>query len=72
MSIPLPAPGFYPFWFWNGVQCEKEISYQLAEMASSGCKGAVLHSRTGNKIEYLSSRWLDLVEYACIEAEKLG
>lgn len=66
----IPQAGFYPFWFWNGVQEEAGIIHQLDEIADSGCKGFALHSRQGNQILYLSERWLDLVEFTCEEARK--
>ena len=68
--MKIPQAGFYPFWFWNGVQEESEIIYQLNEIADSGCKGFALHSRKGNQMPYLSERWLDLVEFTCEEASK--
>ena len=68
--MKIPQAGFYPFWFWNGVQCEAEIVKQLDEIADSGCKGYALHSRQGNQIPYLSPRWLELVEFACEESRK--
>ncbi|MBO5765252.1 MAG: hypothetical protein J6S24_03110 [Lentisphaeria bacterium] len=66
----IPQAGFYPFWFWNGVQNEAGIIHQLDEIADSGCKGFALHSRQGNQIPYLSPRWLDLVEFTCEESRK--
>lgn len=66
----IPQAGFYPFWFWNGVQEEDGIIHQLNEIADSGCKGFALHSRQGNQIPYLSPRWLDIVEFTCKEARK--
>ena len=66
------VPGLYPFWFWNGIEEEHEIERQLELMAAIGCKGVALHSRTGNKIEYLSPRWIELVRCACRCAQRLG
>ncbi|OGV56636.1 MAG: hypothetical protein A2X49_08620 [Lentisphaerae bacterium GWF2_52_8] len=68
----MPEPGLYPFWFWNGVQEETEIGRQLKLMKDAGCKGVAIHSRTGNKIEYLSERWLELVRFSCERAAELG
>ena len=67
-----PVPGLYPFWFWNGIEEEQEIERQLKLMADVGCRGVALHSRTGNKIEYLSPRWMELVRCACRCAKGLG
>lgn len=68
--MKIPQAGFYPFWFWNGVQEEAGIIRQLDEIKDSGCKGFALHSRKGNQIPYLSDRWLELVEFACGESRK--
>lgn len=70
--IPMPKPGLYPFWFWNGVQDEAMIDEQLRLMKEGACRGVVLHSRHGNKIPYLSGRWFELVAHACETAERLG
>lgn len=67
-----PRPGVYPFWFWNGVQSEAIIREQLEAMQTGGCRGVVLHSRTGNQIPYLSDRWFELVRYSCQCAQELG
>ncbi len=71
-SYKKPVPGLYPFWFWNGIEEEEELERQLRRMAEVGCKGVALHSRTGNKIEYLSDRWMELVRCACRCARDLG
>lgn len=71
-GLLLPEPGLYPFWFWNGTQEESEIERQLELFRLCGCKGVVIHSRIGNKIPYLSERWLELVRCACAKAKKLG
>ena len=68
--MKIPQAGFYPFWFWNGVQEESEISRQIIEIADSGCKGVVIHARTGNQIPYLSDRWLELFAFACEECAR--
>ena len=67
-----PRPGVYPFWFWNGIQKEEIIREQLEAMQAGGCRGVVLHSRTGNQIPYLSDRWFELVRHSCECARKLG
>ncbi len=65
-------PGVYPFWFWNGAQEENHITEQLEAMKAGGCRGVVLHSRTGNKTPYLSARWFELFAHACECAKRLG
>ena len=65
-------PSIYPFWLWNGVQTESEISRQLQLAAERGLPGMAIHARTGNEIPYLSERWMGLVRHACLEAKRLG
>ena len=43
---------------------------RIDEIADSGCRGYALHSRKGNRIPYLSDRWLDLMKFACEESRK--
>lgn len=68
----LPKFGLYPFWFWNGEETEPEIRRQLALMRDAGCRGAAIHSREGNRIPYLSSRWMVLVRYAAFCAREMN
>ena len=68
----IPETGIYPFWFWNGQIKEEEILRQLELIRNSGCRGAVIHARKGNKIPYLSERWFELVRYTCSHAGKKG
>ncbi len=65
-------PGIYPFWFWNGDQTEVEIDRQLRIAQDGRFKGMAIHSRTGNRIPYLSDRWFELVRHACRTAHQLG
>lgn len=71
-SFSLPQPGIYPFWFWNGVMEESELSRQLRLFQQSGCRGAAIHCRTGNRIEYLSDRWLELCRFTAEESRRIG
>ena len=70
--FPLPQPGIYPFWFWNGAMEEPELSRQLRLFQQSGCRGAAIHCRTGNRIEYLSDRWLELCRFTAEESRRIG
>lgn len=71
-SFSLPQPGIYPFWFWNGAMEEPELSRQLRLFQQSGCRGAAIHCRTGNRIEYLSDRWLELCRFTAEESRRIG
>jgi len=64
--------GFVPFWFWNGDQTAHEVRRQIRLAAESGLNGLAIHAREGNRTEYLSGKWFNLVRIACEEAEKHG
>lgn len=61
-----------PFWFWNGAMEEKEISFELREMAGKGIREAIIHARKGLTIPYLSEEWFARIGIALKEAEALG
>ncbi|MBT3603530.1 MAG: hypothetical protein HN521_10735 [Candidatus Latescibacteria bacterium] len=63
-------PGFYPFWFWNDTLNEKEIRWQIAQMAEQGIRGFFIHPRQGLKQPYLSDAFFDMVEVAIHAAEQ--
>lgn len=64
--------GMIPFWFWNGMQNESEISRQMELAKAGGLRGLAVHARKGNKIEYMSERWLTLLRHTCMKARSLG
>lgn len=64
------GPGLYPFWFWNGDLNEKEIRWQIDEMAAKGVRGFFLHSRQGLKRPYLSETFFKMVQAAIEHARK--
>ena len=66
-----PKSGVYPFWFWNGKQDDIELLRQLRTFKSNGCKGVVIHSRTGNQIPYLGEVWFHQFELVCQDAQRL-
>lgn len=63
-----------PFWFWNDRLEETEIVRQIRDFRSKGIAGFVIHPRLGlsEAIPYLSDAYMDLVEAAVKEAERLG
>jgi hypothetical protein len=64
----------FPFWFWNGDLREEEIIRQIHDFKNKGIDGFVIHPRMGitEQIEYLSDRFLELVQCAVEEAAQLG
>lgn len=61
-----------PFWSLNDKLCEEEIVRQIHEMKKGGLGGFFLHAREGLITPYLSSEWMDIIERAAVEADKLG
>ncbi len=64
--------GAVPFWFWNGDQTEEEITRQLELAAGANLRGMAVHARNGNRTEYMSPRWIELLRHTCSEARRLG
>lgn len=62
----------YPFWGWGGEINKKEIDKQIKYFKDMGYSGFFIHSRTGLETEYMSSKWLNLVEYCVKKSAKLG
>ena len=61
-----------PFWSWNTKLDTQETKWQINEMKSVGMGGFFMHARGGLTTEYLGKEWMDNVEAAVDEAEKLG
>ncbi|TNJ67058.1 hypothetical protein FE784_06870 [Paenibacillus hemerocallicola] len=62
-----------PFWFWNGRMEREEIIGQIRDFREKGVAGFVIHPRLGlcESTPYLSDGYLNLVEAAVEEAERL-
>lgn len=69
---PVNPDGPVPFWFWNGLQTEAEITRQVTLAAAGGLRGLAIHARAGNRVPYLSDHWLLLVRHACVQAREQG
>lgn len=63
-----------PFWFWNDELSKEEIIRQIHDFHSKEVNGFVLHPRMGlpREMPYLSDSFMEMVEAAIAEAEKLG
>lgn len=63
-----------PFWFWNGSMNRDEIIRQIHDFRSKGVAGFVIHPRLGmsESTPYLSDSYMELVDAAVEEAERLG
>jgi len=63
-----------PFWFWNDELSRAEIIKQIHDFHAKEVDGFVIHPRMGlpRSMPYLSESYLDLVEAAVAEADRLG
>lgn len=63
-----------PFWFWNDKLSRDEIIRQIQDFHVKEVSGFVLHPRMGlpREMPYLSDSFMEMVEVALSEAEKLG
>ena len=64
--------GILPFWFLNGELDREEMLYQLREFRDKGMPGIILHGRYGLETDYIGETYLDRIQFAVEEAEKLG
>jgi hypothetical protein len=64
--------GILPFWFLNGELDPEEMLYQLREFRDKGMPGIILHGRFGLETSYIGEIYLDRIQFAVEEAEKLG
>ncbi|RIX59515.1 hypothetical protein D3P08_05055 [Paenibacillus nanensis] len=63
-----------PFWFWNDELQKEELIRQIHDFHAKEVGGFVIHPRMGmpHTMPYLSEAYLDMVEAAVAEAERLG
>jgi hypothetical protein len=71
-SKPPREYGILPFWFLNGELDPQEMLYQLREFREKGMPGIILHGRYGLETDYIGETYLDRINFAVEEAEKLG
>lgn len=63
-----------PFWFWNDELTGEEIVRQIQDFHAKEVDGFVIHPRMGlpRSIPYMSDVYLNFVETAVAEADRLG
>lgn len=63
-----------PFWFWNDELSAEGIIRQIHDFHAKEVDGFVIHPRMGlpRSMPYLSEPYMELVELAVAEADKLG
>ena len=61
-----------PFWFLNHKLEKAEIVSQLWMMIDCGISGFFIHPRAGLQTPYMSSEWLEMIEFIVNEAGELN
>jgi len=61
-----------PFWFWNDDLKEENLLFQMREMKAKGIDEAIIHSRKGRIVEYLSEEWFSRVAFCLKNAKNIG
>jgi len=64
--------GILPFWFLNGELEPEEMRWQLRELREKGMPGIILHGRFGLELPYLGQEYLDRIQLAVEEGERVG
>lgn len=61
-----------PFWAWNCKVTKKDVDEILSDLKQMGMGGFHIHSRTGMDLPYLSSEFMEMVDYAWNRGKQLG
>lgn len=69
---PSPEHRGMLFWAWNGDLDQKELELQAEDFKRKGFGGFFMHSREGLETEYLSDKWLELVNALAQKGEDIG
>ena len=69
-----PSGDYTPMlmWFWNDVITEEQITFQMEKMREQNITNFFIHPAGGFGIEYLSDRYMELIQYVVKEAKRLG
>lgn len=69
-----PSGDYTPLlmWFWNDVITEEQITFQMEKMREQNITNFFIHPAGGFSIEYLSNRYMELIQYVVKEAKRLG
>ncbi len=59
-------------WFWNDDVTEERITWQLEKFRQQNITNFFIHPALGFQIEYLSDRYMELIQYVVREAKRLG
>ena len=68
-----PSGEYMPLlmWFWNDYITEDEITFQMEKMREQNIINFFIHPTGGMLIEYLSDRYMELIQYVVKEAKRL-
>ena len=59
-------------WFWNDFITEDGITFQMEKFREQGITNFYIHPACGFAIEYLSDRFMELIQHVVREAKRLG
>ncbi len=59
-------------WFWNDEVTEERITWQMEKFRQQNITNFFIHPALGFPIEYLSDRYMELIQYVVKEAKRLG
>ena len=73
-SFQTPHSDYGPvvMWFWNDFITEEEITFQMEQFHAQKFTNVFVHPASGLAVDYLSDRFMELVQYAVREAKRLG
>ena len=73
-SFREPSGEYTPLlmWFWNDVITEEQITFQLEKMREQRIYNFFIHPACGLAVEYLSDRFMELIQHVVKEAKRLG
>ncbi len=73
-SFREPSGEYTPLlmWFWNDVITEEQITFQMEKMREQRIFNFFIHPACGCNVEYLSDRYMELIQHVVREAKRLG
>ena len=73
-SFREPSGEYTPLlmWFWNDVITEEQITFQLEKMREQRIYNFFIHPACGCQVEYLSDRYMELIQHVVKESKRLG
>ncbi len=73
-AFKAPHTDFGPLmmWFWNDTVTEERITWEMEKFRQQNITNFFIHPAVGFGIEYLSDRYMELIQHVVREAKRLG